>query len=411
METNLPINGRVVVIDDNFNEALPLIQVLAKKGIPVSYFTGDQDSLPDSPIDPRVIFLDIHLGIGGNDDRTIISVIINVLKQIIQENTYYFIIAWTKHNELIDKIKNELQNNKRNPLFILNLEKTECKKEDGSFNIQKIEEKLKTELKNLGIFHLFILWENIVHKSAGKIVNDFSAFYPVNDDWNNNMTAVFKKLAESYAGQLDTSNATEVVKNALFTFNGTFLDTLESQIENNNANYNITFSNTSINKDIIAEINTRLHLARDVGEKIMPGNIYKLEQQSDNLIVDIFNGKFDSFDRKEDLMNNSQLIYLEVSPSCDYAQRKWKMHRILPGLMWPTKFEDKIKKADYIYKTPIFRLNNNNYLFVFDLRFLTSFELNSIKNLSPICRIRHQLLVDIQSKISGHINRPGIISL
>jgi len=40
MNLNLPRSGRVVVIDDKSNEGLPLIKVLSKDKISVTYFTA-----------------------------------------------------------------------------------------------------------------------------------------------------------------------------------------------------------------------------------------------------------------------------------------------------------------------------------------------------------------------------------
>jgi rRNA processing protein Gar1 len=232
---NIPKNGRIVVIDDEYEkEALPLIEALSKNGVSAMYFTGNQEKLPPEPLSGvRIVFLDIVLaGTEGQDDKTKISTIIGVVSKIIgKDNKSYLIIAWTKHDELIKRLKNNLKENP--PIFILNLKKSECKDSRGNYEISKIEKKLKKELKKAGAFQLFIIWENLVHKSTGKIVNDFSSFYPLDDKWDSNMCGVFQKLARAYAGkQLEDGDTDKLIKDALFTFNGTFLDTLENEISN-----------------------------------------------------------------------------------------------------------------------------------------------------------------------------------
>jgi hypothetical protein len=67
-----------------------------------------------------------------------------------------------------------------------------------------------------------------------------------------------------------------------------------------------------------------------------------------------------------------------------------------------------IKKADYIYKTPLFLINGQLCFFVFDIRYLSSITFDSLNNKTSLYRFRKELVVDIQSKIAGHINRPGI---
>lgn len=410
---NIPKNGRIVVIDDEYEkEALPLIEALSKNGVSAMYFTGNQEKLPLEPLSGvRIVFLDIALaGTEGLDDKTKISTIIGVLSKIIgKKNQSYLIIAWTKHSELIEGLKNNLKENP--PIFILNLEKSECKDSQGNYEISKIEKKLKKELKKAGAFQLFIIWENLVHKSTGKIVNDFSSFYPLDDKWDSNMCGVFQKLARAYAGkQLEDGDTDKLIKDALFTFNGTFLDTLENEISNKKIEGLKINDSNNVNDDIAAQINSKLHLIFQPPKKSLPGNIYKWENQVN--INDLFNGDIDLYPQKKSFLEKLKYILLEVSPSCDYAQDKWKLHRVLLGVMWPENDLKKIKKtADYIYFSPIFEVEGKIYKFVFDLRYLTTLSFDELTDKDPVLRIRHDLLVDIQSKLAGHINRPGVICL
>jgi len=410
---NIPKNGRIVVIDDEYEkEALPLIEALSKNGVSAMYFTGNQEKLPPEPLSGvRIVFLDIVLaGTEGQDNKTKISTIIGVLSKIIgKNNKSYLIIAWTKHNELIEGLKNNLKENP--PIFILNLKKSECKDSQGNYEISKVEKKLKKELKKAGAFQLFVIWENLVHKSTGKIVNDFSSFYPMDDNWDSNMCGVFQKLARAYVGkQLNDGETDKLIKDALLTFNGTFLDTLENEISNKKIEGLKINDSNNVNNDITAQINSRLHLIIQPPKNSVPGNIYEWENQVN--INDLFDGDINSCPQKDNFLMKLKYILLEVSPSCDYAQNKWKLHRVLHGLMWPENDFNKIKKkADYIYTSPIFKVDNKIYKFVFDLRYLTTLSLDELKDKKPVLRIRHDLLVDIQSKIAGHINRPGVICL
>ncbi len=132
---NIPENGRVVVIDDIIEEGLPLVISLAKQNIPVIYFSGKKEELPVKPLTGiRVVFLDIVLGTDGQSPKTQIAAASRIFQSIIDANNGpYLLIAWTKHDEHIDNIKNELSD--RPPSCFLDLEKSKCKNEDGSFSV------------------------------------------------------------------------------------------------------------------------------------------------------------------------------------------------------------------------------------------------------------------------------------
>lgn len=414
---NIPENGRVVVIDDKYEEVESLLKMLSKNKVPVMYFTGvDKDELPEQPFsDIRVIFLDIVLGTEGQQDKTKISTAYNVINRVIgANNTPYLIIVWTKHNELIKGIEEKLKENP--PIIMLNLEKSECKDAEGKYEMDKIERKLKEELKKAGIFHLFIIWENLVHKSAGKIVTDFSSFYNQKNNWNKNMCGVLYKLAKAYAGEtLKDANTAEIVRNALLTFNGTFLDTLENEIrlfKGFDTALSVNDRNT-IEPKILAKINSRLLLVMEKSKRPMPGQVYYGKNGKYKIkIDDLFEGNIGQYQKKDDLITNIKDIFLEVSPVCDYAQKKWRVHRVLPGLMWTHAHFNKIKKkADYMYTSPMFEIESNLFKLVFDLRYLTSLSDKVIRGKTPAFKLRYELLVDIQSCISKHINRPGVTFL
>ena len=47
---NLPNGGKVVIVDDCFQEILPLINILNKNAIPVIYYSGRANELPIKPL-------------------------------------------------------------------------------------------------------------------------------------------------------------------------------------------------------------------------------------------------------------------------------------------------------------------------------------------------------------------------
>ena len=415
-----PENGSIVIVDDQIDEALPLMKVLSKNGIPFKYFNGKAEELPDGPLDNvRIVFLDIELeGMEGvTADKTKLSTLANVISRIVTRKCQpYIIIAWTKHQELVNNLNEYLKG--LSPLFILPIDKSKCKVNGSDeFDIQEVSKQLDEKIKELGCFEFFLKWQNISNRSSGKIINDISSIYPFDGKWNNNTNNLLVKLADAYAGkQVDNDN---VWKYAMLSFNSLFLDIIENDIFTDNLdtnkNMDLPQQPNLDDKNIIGEINRRLHISIENNVNPVPGNIYS---SIENMVVDkkilienIFNGDLNQFKEKENLIEKSELIHLEVSPFCDYAQNKWKRSRILNGVKWPEKYEGNLKKADYVYKTPLVRIDNNLYYFVFDIRFLTSIEIEKLNNVTSTMRIRKELLNDIQTKIAGHINRLGITSL
>lgn len=418
MNLSLPRNGRVVVIDDKIEEGLPLINALSKNGIPTTYFSGKLKELPETPLeDVRIVFLDIVLETEAQSDKTKVSTVIGVLRKIVStENGPYILIIWSKHNELVDAIKNELKNIP--PLITLNLDKTECRLKKSGFNLKKIESKLKIKFEKVGIFELFLIWENIVHCSSSRLINELKSFYDYDGDWNKNLTTVFCRLAEAYTGKkMDINPKKGIVKHGFLTLNGVFIDTFESAIrEYDYSKLNIPFNtDVVVTEDICARINTKLLLSNYSSSKhdrtdkvIQPGNVYdNVEKKDGSLCIEDLIGDISDADKSK-----IEYIMLEVSPSCDFAQDKWKLSRLLPGLMLPSDQSKKIKKnAAYVYASPDFELNAKRYKLVLDFRLFTAIPFKKLIRSKPKFRIRHQLLVDIQSHLARHINRPGVFSI
>jgi len=435
-----PLNGRVVIIDDSIEEAMPLMNVLSRHCIPFTYFDGNKDNLPEKPVDNvRIIFLDIQLqGMEGiQSDKTKLSALLNVIKKVIGDRPdLYIIIAWTKNDELIGEVKEQLSSK---PLFILNLEKLECKK-NGEFDIEKINKKLLEAINNFGAYRFFLEWENIVHESAGRTVNEISSIITLDDNWNQNINEILRMLAEAYAGKQADNNFD---LNAMLAINNLLLDIIENRIQNTKNNESSFINNQTINlteiKRIKGEMNRRLLIANEQNKSVIPGNVYESSYiieiydlcDKDSLYEPFAESKglkredvidknkkikkdlkkeFDDFFEKlrDDIKRQTKNIFLEVSPYCDYAQKKWKCHRILPGVIWSEQYGNIIKKADYIYRTPLFLINDQLCFFVFDLRYLSTYSPYSLSNKTSPYRFRKELVVDIQSKIAGHINRPGI---
>lgn len=405
----LPRNGRIIVIDDKWDQALPLLRVLWREGFASTYFSGEKKYLPSTPLDDaRVVFLDMELVPGGytdSENKTKAAATAKILKSIVDtsRNTVYLIIMWATHNELESNFWTYVKAGSNCEFIELRLDKAKCMTDPKT-----IPAEIASVLRNNNAFKFFMTWENITHKSSNDMILDYSSFFPVSTEWDRKILGIFQKLAEGYAGKtLNATDHEQIVKNAMCAFNGTFADTLENNIARV-SNTGISFNGIPEVSDngIISKINTKLMLDQN-NTRAKPGSIYI--NNEDDVIQDYFNSGSN--------VNGIENIFCEISPTCDYAQKKWKYHRILFGIKIKPEQEKHLRKkdadqtVDYLYKTPVFDIGGQMFTFVFDLRKLRSKNLGELDALRPICTFRHDLLVDIQHKMASHSSRPGMMSL
>jgi len=421
MNLNLPQSGRVVVIDDKPDGSLPLVKVLSKDKISVTYFTGRREELPVQPFsDVRLVFLDIVLeGAEGTDDKTKLSIATGVIGQIIdKDNGPFILVPWTKHRELIKEMEGRLKEENYQPI-VTDLQKYEFKDDKTgkyNYNLQKIGEKLKERLENLSIFEIFILWENIVQNSASSIVNEFSKLVEFNKDWNGKLKNIFYKLAEASAGRtLDINSSQEVLKNALFTFDGIFADTLEKNIHEEHYNeIDLSSRESGVEEGIKGKINSKLIIDGSGLGGFYPGNVYKIDEN--NYINEALNTS--NIGEINEIKNMSIPIIVEVSPLCDFVQDKIKLSRIVKGFLCPIEVQidgtaiktyKKLKSnAYFLYISPVIEYNEKPYRLVIDFRYFSAKSIDENGN-RLIFRLRKDILSDIQTKLSSHINRPGVL--
>lgn len=515
----LPENGSVVVIDDDPNQALPIVMAFSKKGIATTYYRGfKEDELPTNPIGVvRLAIVDLQLLSTDNDGHTIATRLIGILKRIISpDNGPYMLLIWSLKDHLFgEEFKKEINKQQHNlvPICQIVLEKSACLSKVDTGNTHEIldkvlseiescfeksdldtikesilknivfeekyeakpdalkiiEDHLKDELKKAGVFNLFVIWENLVRKAGAQTVNIISSVIEYNDLWENNIRDVLKRMAQARIGQ-NIPKDDLYLKAALATFSGSFSEELEYEIRktqipdyiNIESPFSIAvrlhgevfkiilkldergslkctlFKNETIfrglvnfnfvdidrrisslagsdEKEVFIEIskiyksipfiiNTKLHLELDPTESHMPGNIYRIDISKEikkSLLTTYLN-------EMPDDVSDYHFVELEISPICDYAQKKWKKSRLLPGLLFP--FSEKHKSAQSIYeKCPGLRIEGKDYSLVFNFLLFKSSDIDKVeKRGKPWFRIKRELLQDIISSLSGHVNRPGI---
>jgi len=274
-----PRDGSVLIIDDRVEEALPLLKLLSRGGVACTYYSGKDLELPEKPVQKiRLAFIDIQL-FPSSDANTYAQNVLRLLDRIVpDENGPYILIVWSKFEDVYaDELERQITSptyNKR-PVVFSRLSKADyfqAKTDDSledflegvysSLEIRFSEEDLtaiksvidekkpvittweakdnaleliykalQTRLEEADTFQLFTIWENLINKASGGIVKSFSALYPADEYWRDNLKSGIYRMAHAQLGKtIKSVDENELIRNALKTLNHSFLDVLENEI-------------------------------------------------------------------------------------------------------------------------------------------------------------------------------------
>ncbi|MGV8016673.1 MAG: hypothetical protein AB2L26_00610 [Ignavibacteria bacterium] len=460
----LPLNGRIIILDDKENQALPLIRVLSKNKYPFTYHTDSLAQLPAEPYDDlRILFLDINL-----TDQSVIenikSQLIVTLRKIISPRTLYFVGIWSVKEDALFKSVKEIFNEQLKdirPAFFVSLKKGDYFQldeetmeyvEDPTINtIDLLTEKLNNELANLDALEPLLLWENTINISSSKIIKDIIDLLK-SESINEDLKKIYFKLALANIGkQIKFLDDPKKCTNALLVLNKLLCDRIDYSVGNQLDTKIIHDINDSEDFDekIAPIINSKLLISFDNFSNHLPGNVYNVGDDSKNppfskLIADSIDIRivccafFEEMNKKqpasfkeafefkkaerkryteyertkrEQITNTSIFVLSETTPICDYVQDKFRMNRVVPGLLWNSSYFDYLGKADYLYQSPSLQYKDKIYKLVLDFRYFTSYDKDKLPDYDYIFRLKHLILVDIQSQLSKQMNRPGLTYL
>ncbi len=460
---NIPFNGRIAIIDDQFDQALPLINVLSQHQRPLTYFSGELKYLPgkENQInDVRILFLDINLiDNSEHPDRVLRARLVPVLSRVISDKNFpYVIIYWSrednrirntiKHSELIEDIfRTDLKD--RQPIGFVSAEKTQFFNLDGT-TTDDIEEKVSQLFKKIndlidtqpGYNHL-LNWENMVHHSADGTLQDIFASHHSMDDWVQNTNFLIQKMGESYAGIANYKDQKQhdKIKNSFQAFNSVFIDSLEYAVSNQVISVveELKYDKEKIQPNSIYAINKKLLISDDKEPLEYSGAVAEENDPlCEKIFVDLLNNcfarkvvedrirqmpehketdktaidKLVSNERKE-IRKSWKKIYFVLTPLCDFVQKKFYNVRSVKGILIKGDFVNCIdSKSEAIFISPKFLFENEVYVLILHFRYFFTYDsTKEFKHLKPLFRVRQQLFAEVQSKLARHINRQGILYL
>ena len=273
----LPRNGRIVVIDDKFEEqAFPLLKTLYRNGFSAMYFSGEQIELPTNPLsDVRTIFLDMEL-IEAADNNSKAAFTANTLSHIvdISGHFFYFIILWATHTELTNYFWRYIYENPECKCNFITIELNKALCAANNYDITFIESEITQTLQSKKGYLFLANWENVINKSANDSICELLSLLEDEEDIDKKLLRIIKNLAIAYAGDYVKDTTGQIVKNAMLAFNSIYKDSLErNTIDVSDDGFDFNGVGEIQNKKIKAAINSKLLLCTN-SLNPKPGNIY-----------------------------------------------------------------------------------------------------------------------------------------
>lgn len=449
---------RVVVVDDTRDDVSNLLTYLDRNGVPYNYFYegGDVNNLPVTPlVGVRVVFLDFVLGTEGAPLATKMSTLMNVLSRVVsKDNGPYIIMLWTRHNEqdgegdLVPDFKTRLFENDDvpNPIAVIDLNKVEAMQD-----IEMIETKINDSLTNQNVFEVLFDWEKNGHEAAMHVLERLQGLAQASmgvaanlDEYTSALQEEIKRhlyhFSVAASGRSNTPNP-DVLIDAQIPFTAILSDKLEQNIKNNRTERkdlvdSVNSKSTQDNEYSEAEVsvmNSYFAISTEEQERPQPGNVYKrsalIAAKDKKEFLYLENAVMYEKNRYKNRANNAQHqskyqelgrkmipVLFEVTPRCDYAQKKWKGVKLVAGALCPVSFDDgeatrsylaKMSNSDQLSQIGIYEYNGQPYKLILHAAYMTTMPLDKLQNVKPIFRAKKELLVYVQHWLANHASRPG----
>lgn len=434
--------ARVVIVDDEEKEAIPVIREFSKRGVPSVYYK-DVDDLPSSDaqklLGVRLAVLDMDLIGGAVSEKSMISTLLGYLRKVLRsDNGPYGILIWTKHVTVKELFEEEIFNvpDIPKPVFVVCISKYECRDKKGNFQLKKVASKISKTLDSFSPLFLLQKWEETSFISATQVTNqlaNLSTRPAANlNEWRNLWKTEFLQLMHSIAvaeaGQ--QLNADKAISSLYGAMNPLHTDRMESNVSRLRKSPQAYFkeilaSKSTEDKQAKIKLNTMLLLAFDGVNDFYAGNIYMKSRLGASIpsvgkMLDavVAGDNPDARTKnKSELLPLAKSVAVEITAACDHSQNNIQNARMLVGLLIPNDKLNKLKRsAEFIYKLgPVFLdikgMPAGEYCFYFSARHLITIELKHILNVSPFARLRGQAFGDLQAWFARQSTRPGMVLL
>lgn len=440
----LPVNGRIVIVDDKIEQALPLMEELGKRRLSYTYYDGKPENLPSDGVgvDVRIIFLDINLlDDASHELKQLYPIVWGTMNKLIgSDNFPYVLVCWSRNEEEYNQIRERLNADlkKRKPICSLSLKKADFftlagEKTSGyEEKITQLFEAISSLIRGNVPFCNILRWENHIHNATNKALKEGLASIE-GVEWEQTANWVFTKWGKAFSGKnfVDLSDI-EKLKSAYHTLNVFLHETMEEEVAND-VDTNVCFGVDDEDRQVkLTHFNERLIFSFCQTKPKEPGRIVITSEEFSNFkeslnfsfsrnpalipsdLLERYSSMKDPYSAcyhhiRKDIRNGWDIFKLTINPPCDFAQKKVTMSRVIPGFFVEAKFKQWFKnESDALFMSPVFyyRKKKEDYFFILDFRYLTT-EKTDIGESD--LKLKQVVLAEILSKLSRHINRQGLL--
>lgn len=466
-----PCSGKVLVIDDQIEEAMPLLKLLGKNGVPAMYYSGNSVELPETPFEEiRLIFCDLKFN-AASDPKSVASNVISILRALVSEkNGPFILLVWSAHgNDYIEALREMLEKTAIKPEFIMQLDKADffeskdnCAVFDSLIDrvsdldldiedekkvqtlirehtislktvthiakdnaLEEISVKLTAELQKANLFHLFVLWENTIGSSAVQTVNNIYSAIPETIPAEKRLRAMLFYLA-SHRLEKQVSESSEPTKfeAALDSLNEMFSYFYTENVRK------ITLDQVTIDKIQDLKEIKELSPAKFNQWKMItfankgkhPGNVYRDADKRFRYhgLINANNhtnsDKYDSIVEELGKNTDAQYVLIDLSAECDIAQNKIFISRVVPGVMIPeedaktyiTGQKLKSDDPDYIFKLYPVEFQGKSWYIAFNVNQMFALEMDKLRDEDLLFALTSSYITNLKQKAAGCISKQGV---
>lgn len=441
--------SKIVLVDDQEDHLKLLCRSFFQEGIPCIPILYEEFAPLPSLKNIRLLFLDIKLTQAGSDVQ-MFTVLADYLGRIISpDNGPYALIFWTDRREIIPQLKGHIQ--ERNgqipsPFLIDSIDKNEI-----IGNESVLIDRLTAILSTNSIRLLFDLKSAATHScddvldSLYKKIKSPNLPWGETGDFDQDLNKTFSKIAGTHYGlkpaqkqpqKAILSALAPLIEHRFINYHSAIdyselLTELLTHQKIETISYPLHFSQYNLNSTFhvdFIEIEERYHL--DVKKRRGCVISYNSKRRSQNTYCknilgitykELFESCFPYQSIKgvekaitreiyESTRKDSQLVFIEISAACDYAQDKKRINPYIIGIMTklPSKEVLNSPTSKAIMELPIFLLNNIPYKINVYCNYVVGLLPSSSILKEPLFILKSNLVTQIANFYANHISRIGI---
>ena len=436
--------ARVLVLDDDAEDALAIVKAFSRVGIPVAYFDGTPGSLPTKSqrlSGVRLAILDMNLDVPGPNEN-IVSTLVQTLSGIMRpDNGPFGVLVWTDHPDLRDLATRYIfeRTELPRPVFVDMLRKANFlvgHRTGGrkQFAMRRLSRAIHEKATERSPLRCFEAWESLSFQAATRVTNQMAEHRESKattladwaQEWRQEANRLLLSASKAQAGEWH--NDENCIPSLFLAMNPLHADRMEGLVDDlpdplPDQAAVIMGAGGSAQLERRARMNTMLHLGADRTRGWRSGNLYVFTSRSVPRafprLGEVMRPLVEKDPTKE-VLRSCRLCGVEITPACDYAQKKAGFAKLLMGVMISTENDKNAKfkaRAGFLKRIgPLFfdrprLLDRGTYYMILNSQFVATARISVLNGLRATARVRPQLLADIQVWAAFQGARQGVLFL